>query len=237
MATQIATNRVTAPHVYTKHGRSSPSRAQAANLETQEKKLHRAVIESSRPSRHRIREHLHPRRLGFHPPGRRHPKRRPARRPGAKTYRQHTAASRSKPAPPRNNPAARDGERESRAEQRGLPEAGLTAGHGERWTHPPDDDEGKETRERRRAVAMSWRNDLVRSGGGVWFWFCGTLSWPGLPRWRGEKQRQDRRGVPSCSRLTRNGAKPPSPRDVTAVGAARGRGRGRVPCAARDYQT
>lgn len=84
---------------------------------------------------------------------------------------------------------------------------------------------------------MSWRNDLVRSGGGVWFWFCGTLSWPGLPRWRGEKQRQDRRGVPSCSRLTRNGAKPPSPRDVTAVGAARGRGRGRVPCAARDYQT
>jgi hypothetical protein len=66
---------------------------------------------------------------------------------------------------------------------------------------------------------MSWRNDLVRSGGGVWFWFCGTLSWPGLPRWRGEKQRQDRRGVPSCSRLTRNGAKPPSPRDVTAVGA------------------
>lgn len=78
------------------------------------KKLHRAVIESSRPSRHRIREQLHPRRPGFHPPGRRHPKRRPARRPGAKTYRQHTAASRSTPAPPRNNPAARDGERESR---------------------------------------------------------------------------------------------------------------------------
>lgn len=124
MATQIATNRVTAPHVYTKHGRSSPSRAQAANLETQEKKLHRAVIESSRPSRHRIREQLHPRRPGFHPPGRRHPKRRPARRPGAKTYRQHTAASRSTPAPPRNNPAARDGERE----QRGLPEAGRRRG-------------------------------------------------------------------------------------------------------------
>lgn len=92
------------------------------------KKLHRAVIESSRPSRHRIREHLHPRRLGFHPPGRRHPKRRPARRPGAKTYRQHTAASRSKPAPPRNNPAARDGEREREREQRGLPEAGRRRG-------------------------------------------------------------------------------------------------------------
>jgi hypothetical protein len=36
------------------------------------KKLHRAVIESSRPSRHRIREQLHPRRPGFHLPGRRH---------------------------------------------------------------------------------------------------------------------------------------------------------------------
>lgn len=173
----------------------------------------------------------------------------------------NTTASRNMPRGPEQPRRARDDGREDRdRESRGRAHLRRVDGGARREVDPLTRrrGEGVAGAERGlwRAVAMSWRNDLVRSGG-VWFWFCGTLSWswswPGLLRWRGEKQKQrdetrgpeprawgrfvpfqidDEERGPGQSRRE---ATEPTRRDSRRgprVDACRG-----VPCAARVYQT
>ena len=195
---------------------------------------------------HRIGEHLQPRRTGFHPSGRRrhhhHPKRAPARRPSAKTYRHRTTPQPAGTCPAaRNNPAAREtmGEKtETERVEAGLTWGGSTAGRGERWTHSPGDEE-KESREPSGGCGGRWRwaGEMISCGVvGFGFGFVAPCPGPGLDcfggvgrsRSRGtrrEGQSPEPGAVSFRSRLmTRNagrgsrGAKPPSPRDVTAVG-------------------
>nr|CAB3457584.1 unnamed protein product [Digitaria exilis] len=100
---------------------------------------------------------------------------------------------------------------------------------------------------------MRWRNDRVRGGGLVVGFGCGTgtPSCLGLLRWRGagveevafrsgpvrSSAHERPRGHGQAKR--REGTESHTPRDVTAVGAARDSVDAcrDVPCAARVYQT
>jgi hypothetical protein len=76
---------------------------------------------------------------------------------------------------------------------------------------------------------MSWRNDLVRGGGGLVGFGCGgaLAAWSGLLRWRGEETDEEVGGLPPVFRSVRGQAEARDSVDACHA----------VPCAARVYQT
>jgi len=159
--------------------RGRPSRTRAREP-SDERKPNRVGIEPSGPSRHRIREHLRPRRA-CRPLPRQHPTRRPARRrrapkpTGRHSRPEQTVAPPPQPTPQRNRPTSAPRETKGTGERRGgSPETGR------RWARSPgcgerrgEEDDGEvETRERSgqrggERWRMSWRNDLVRAWWGL----------------------------------------------------------------------